>query len=64
MSEQLVILLHGVGACGQVGQKVAGPDLAVRMRIGAAHHCAFVFKNLHPTVLLPQFGALLLPYLY
>ena len=31
------------------------------MRVGAAHHRAFVFKNLHPAILLPQLRRLRLP---
>ena len=33
-----------------VGQEAVGPDLAVRMRVRAAHHRALVLEDLHPRV--------------
>jgi len=32
---------------GLVGDVLGGPDLAVRVRIGAAHHSPFILKHLH-----------------
>ena len=46
---------------GLVRQEVAGPDLAVRMRIGAAHDRPFVLEDLHPAVGPAQFLDLLRP---
>ena len=39
----------GVLDLGLVGQEGGGPDLAVGMRVGTAHHCSFVFKDLNPS---------------
>ena len=45
-----------------IWDKIAGPDLAVRMRIGASHDFSLVFKNLHPTIRTPKLCSLFGPY--
>ena len=42
-------------------QGVQRPDLTVRVRVGAAHDGAFVLKDLHPAIGMPQVGDLLCP---
>ena len=52
----LLLLLAGL-----VWQKAGGPDLTVRMRVGAAHGCALVLKDLYPGVGFAQLGNLFGP---
>ena len=47
-----------------VGQEVAGPDLPVRVGVGATHQLSLVLENLHPAVSLPQLFSLLSPNLH
>ena len=56
----LLPLLFG----GLVGQGATGPDLPMRVGIGAAHNCALVLEHLCPAVLLPQLGHLLGPHIH
>ena len=51
----MVVGLADVFDIGLVGHEIRCPDLAMRMRIGAAHHGAFVLKDLQPIVTLPFF---------
>ncbi len=44
-----------------VRQRGAGPDLAVRVRIGAPHDFALVLEDLDPAIGLPQVGGLFGP---
>ena len=57
----VVVVLADVFDVGLVGHEIRCPDLAMRMRIRAAHHCAFVLKDLHPFVASAQFRRLFLP---
>jgi len=45
-----------------VGQCLPGPNLAVRMGVGAAHDLALVLEDLHPAIAPSQLGHLLRPY--
>jgi len=56
--ELKVLLLAGVFLFGHARQPVAGPDLAMGMRIRAAHGGAFVFKDLDPTIVGSQLARL------
>ena len=53
--------LRGVLGGDGGGQVIAGPDLPVRMRVGAAHHRALVLEYLHIGVSLAQIGGLCHP---
>ena len=50
-----LLLLPGILLRGLVGQGIAGPDLAVGMRVRASHDLAFVFEHLHPAILAAEF---------
>lgn len=45
--------------CGLFGERGRGPDLAVRVRVRAAHGAAFVLEDLHVAV-LTAFGSVVL----
>ncbi|CCJ97409.1 hypothetical protein BN130_4011 [Cronobacter malonaticus 507] len=56
-----ILALQPVFTFGFIRQEAVGPDLTVRMRVGAAHRRAFVFKHLYPRVGFAQLGGLRLP---
>ena len=47
-----------------VRHEVAGPDLPVRMRIGAAHRRPFILEHLHPAIALAEFRRLRGPHVH
>src|SRR6516164_5212860 len=47
-----------------VGNEIACPDLAMRMRIRAAHDVSLILENLNPAVISAQFFGSLCPDLY
>jgi hypothetical protein len=57
----LIGSLGSVFALDFVRQKITGPDLTVRVWIGAAHCCALVFKHLNPLPTLAKISRLLSP---
>ena len=56
-----VFALVAVLEIGFFGQMPARPDLAVRVRVGAAHHRTLVLEHLHPSVACAEFGRLVRP---
>ena len=56
-----VVRLTPVLLGGLFRQRVAGPDLAVGMRVGASHDLAFVLEHLHPAIRAAEFLDLLGP---
>lgn len=56
-----ILVLQAIFALGLVRQKTVGPDLPMRVRVGAAHRRAFVFEQLHLRVLPAQLIGLRLP---
>ena len=57
----VILFLQTVFPFRFIGQETVGPHLTMRVRVGAAHRCPFVFKNLHPRVAFPEVRGLFLP---
>ncbi|VFT72856.1 Uncharacterised protein [Klebsiella aerogenes] len=57
----VILFLQTVFPFRFIGQEAIGPHLTMRVRVGAAHRCPFVFKDLDPRVAFPEVRGLFLP---